>query len=354
MLKRIKKQFRSTLLGFLYLRYKRFRKQSLVDFINRRFDSSASDQNALKRSMFLCYLFGGVRYSDYYCMRFEEKTLKEKMRFVPRAAELNLYAQVNDYKYLQLLEDKGECYELFKQYYHRDLVKVSLDDIANGMADGIVQPFLERHRAFIIKPLNLYCGLGIKTMDSGAPGFDLHRLYVEYPKGFVLEELISQSEELSALHSNSVNTVRLVTVNYGDCIEVKWPFLRVGRGDAIVDNAGAGGIICAVDDMGKVIAAADESRHVFMEHPESKVPLVGFELPKWVELCELTKEMASKCPDCHIMGWDMAYTEKGWVVVECNYGPNLVMQFATNKGVRDDFVAVRKRLKAKRYGKFCM
>ena len=53
-------------------------------------------------------------------------------------------------------------------------------------------------------------------------------------------------------------------------------------------------------------------------------------------------------PDCRIMGWDMALTDKGWVVVECNYGPELLIQWASGRGVRDEFEVIKERLHAKK------
>lgn len=320
--------------------------KELNDFVQRYY-AHYKNKSAIKRKMFFYYFFGGVRHSDFYMFRFEEKSLKENMKFVPRSAELNLVRQVNAKKYRILLEDKSECYNLFKKYYKRDLIKVTKEDIQRERANEIISKFAEAHGKFMIKPVNLYCGIGIQILNSSILS-DQRTLVDSYKDGFVLEELIIQHEIMAALHPLSVNTVRIVTVNYGDSIEVKWPFMRVGRGDAVVDNAGAGGIMIAISDDGKTLAAADEDRHTFRVHPETSISLIGFEIPKWEELCNLTKEMAASCPDCHIMGWDMAYTEKEeWVVVECNYCPNLVSQFALDRGFKDEFVRMRKRLKAR-------
>lgn len=349
----IKKLLKGNILYFIYKRLQTYDGRALDSFIKKNYANRVSNYRRLKMSMFAWSVFRGVRYSDYYLFRFEEKNLTEKWKFVPRSEEMNLYVQVNAKKYVRLLEDKGECYQLFKRYYHRDLVKISKEDIEKERFEIIVSDFAKKHSKFILKPLNLYCGIGIRVVDISSPSFSIPDLAKDNPGGFVLEELISQGKAMASLHENSVNTVRIVSVNMGDTIEIKWPFLRVGRGNAVVDNAGAGGIFVAIDRQGKTFAAADEARNAYIEHPESKKSLIGFEIPKWYELCQLTKDMASTCPDCHIMGWDMAYTEKdGWVVVECNYGPNLVSQFATNVGVRDEFEYVRKKLGAKRYVRY--
>ena len=97
-----------------------------------------------------------------------------------------------------------------------------------------------------------------------------------------------------------------------------------------------------------MVLSIDEMGRTFLEHPDTKVPLSGFKVPFWDELCELTKKLARMCPDCHIMGWDMALTDSGWVMVECNYGPNNVYQYAIG-GMRKEFRTIRKKLDAKKY-----
>lgn len=242
---------------------------------------------------------------------------------------------------------------LFQKYYHRHLVKVSKKDILNGNAIVSFSEFAEQHGRFMIKPIDLYCGYGIQILEKPLTILDIKQIIQNYQNGFVLDELINQNKIMSKLHHNSVNTVRIVTVNYGDTIEIKWPFMRIGVGESVVDNAGAGGIIVAIDKSGRTYAAGDEKRNSYSVHPETKAHIIGFEIPKWKELCTLCKEMAAICPDCHIMGWDMAFTNNNeWVVVECNYGPNLVSQFATGVGIKQEFVKMRKKLGVKLFGSF--
>ena len=330
----------------IYARSKMEYYESAKDFIRTHYDIESVDEKRIEKSMKRCFMYGGVHYSEYWKMRFDELSFREKLRFVPRIAEMNLYWQVNPKrKYGPLLENKGKCYDLFGNYYNRDLVCVLKSDIIQGLAKEKVLSFIGKHNRFIVKPLNGACGRGVRIFDSS---IDYNELVSSYSRGFVMEELINQNEKMANLHPNSVNTVRIITVNYGDEIEVKWPFLRVGRGDSIVDNAGQGGVFMAIDvRSGLTFAAGDESRHAYVVHPDTNVSLIGFQIPQWNKLCEIVKEMARICPDCHIMGWDMAFSDQGWVVVECNYGPNLVYQYIT-RGVAKEFKKVQKKLHAKK------
>ena len=205
---------------------------------------------------------------------------------------------------------------------------------------------------FIIKPLNSAGGKGVRLMKFEPADGIIDEICNDYVNGFVIEERIVQRNELTVFHEESINTVRVQTFTIGDHVEIKWPVLRVGRGGSIVDNACRGGVIIGIDvDSGVTFGpGVDESGQQYSSHPDTQVPLSGYQVPCWDNLCKMLKEMAMLCPDCHTIGWDMALSEKGWVVVEGNYGPEILFQYVAREGIYEDFLRIRKRLHAKRFG----
>lgn len=341
----VKQFLKQTPFCLWYKRNKRFDKSVLENFIKEKYGEDCLNKqfiNDMKNE----FIFHGVKYSEYFKKRFEEKTYKQRRYFVPRCEELALYYQVNAReKYVSLLENKMNCYNFFRKYYNREVVEYKTVNDREKVLD-----FIDNHKTFIVKPLGLSGGRGIKVYDLSEERIDVDSLISLYVKGFVLEELIKQIEGMAVLHKGSVNCVRINTINFGNKVEVKWPCLKSGRGKSVVDNGCAGGIIAAIDvETGKTFAAADERRNKYKVHPDSNISLIDFEIPKWDNLCCMVKEMASLCPDCHIMGWDMALTSDGWVVVECNYGPNLIYQYVAESNFREEFSAIRKRLGARKF-----
>lgn len=150
---------------------------------------------------------------------------------------------------------------------------------------------------------------------------------------------------MASLHPKSLNTVRIPTIRYDDRVEIIHPFLRMGRGDAVVDNAGAGGIMGNVDvTTGVVYAASDELGRAYTQHPDTGVELIGFVIPQWKEAVEQVKEMAMVLPSVRYVGWDMALTKSGWVMIEGNDKGQFIFQVADRKGFRDEFEKIRKEL----------
>ena len=342
---------------YLYYRWRKsYSSKRLDEFIQNNFTVEDGDMQTIKKVMRRYWIWRGVHHSDFHEMSLDKKCESERRLFVPRWEEVDLYFQVNDQKYINILVNKWNCFNFFKEFYKRQVVLVSKEDVRKKDINNDVVDFIKTHDKFIIKPLSLHGGKGFRMIDKGIKSADAESLLLEYlelpeySKGFLLEELIIQDSRMAELHPESVNTIRISTINLGKTIETKWPVLRMGKGDSVVDNAAAGGIVAAIDETtGTIISAADEQRgSSYTIHPDTHKPLIGFQIPCWNELRETIKTMASMSPDCRIMGWDMALTDKGWVVVECNYGPELLIQWASGRGVRDEFEVIKERLHAKK------
>ena len=342
---------------YLYYHWRKSYSSKVLDeFIQNNFTAEDGDFQLIKKTMRRYWIWRGVHHSDFHEMSLDKMNESERKLFVPRWEEVDLYFQVNNQRYIDLLVNKWNCYNLLKDFFKRQVVLFSKEDVKKKNINTDVMNFMKTHDKFIIKPLSLHGGKGFRVVDSRKESTDVESLlngYLnlpEYSKGFLLEELIVQDSRLAEFHPESVNTIRISTVNFGNTIETKWPVLRMGRGDSVVDNAAAGGIVAAIDEKkGTIICAGDEQRgSSYTIHPDTHKPLIGFQIPCWDELRETIKSMASMCPDCHIMGWDMALTDKGWVVVECNYGPELLIQWALGRGVRDEFEVIRDKLHAKK------
>ena len=165
----------------------------------------------------------------------------------------------------------------------------------------------------------------------------------------MIEELIIQSSTLADFHPNSVNTLRIPTFRFNDNETLIFhPFLRIGQKGNIVDNAGAGGIMGLVDiKTGCVFAASDERCNCYTKHPDTNLDIVGFRIPMWEEALVFVKKLADVIPNVRYVGWDIALTEKGWVLIEGNEKGQFLWQIPTKEGFRDEFEAICKQANVK-------
>lgn len=75
---------------------------------------------------------------------------------------------------------------------------------------------------------------------------DLSRILDEYHGNLVCQDIIRQSADLSRLHPESVNSLRIISLFINGELSICVVDIRIGQGDSITDNAGAGGMMVGI------------------------------------------------------------------------------------------------------------
>lgn len=193
------------------------------------------------------------------------------------------------------------------------------------------------HERVCFKPVEGYGGFGFASYQITSEGENISLLRrkgeaaisveewwlteTHYPDGFVIESYLEQHPEMSALNESSVNTIRIWVVLEGSRWKTLGAYLRIGRRGSQVDNNSSGGIACQVDiETGKIREAFDPARpaYTLLSHPDSSVPLVGFQIPFWREATDIAGEALAAFPQMRLAGLDIAITPTGPSVIELN------------------------------------
>jgi hypothetical protein len=148
----------------------------------------------------------------------------------------------------------------------------------------------------------------------------------ESGEGLIIEEYLNQHPDLAALSHASVNSVRLWVV-LDDRGEARFPlaFLRMGRGNSLVDNRSRGGLVAPVDVNTGIVSVAYDgypSRAEFHVHPDTRARIVGRQLPDWPEALALAEHAVRVFPGIRFAGVDIAFADTGPVVLELNVEPD--------------------------------
>lgn len=240
------------------------------------------------------------------------------------------YDKLNKKENTVLFDDKSKTYELFKKYYHRDILVVSSIKQEREFCD-----FVQHYSELIVKPIGSSGGKGVKLFNKDE---SLIELFKDYKEGFILEPKLINEQSFAEFHKNSLNTVRIGTVRLDNRTEIPFAFVRIGQNGSCIDNARAGGIMGLIDvDTGVVIAASDEKNNHYIFHPNSGKQILGFKIPQWDEAKALVKELAKVVPDNRYTGWDVALTNDGWVMVEANCKGQFVSQMPLKTGLKPQF-----------------
>lgn len=182
------------------------------------------------------------------------------------------------------------------------------------------------------------CGGALRV--DGAPA-SLERLAAMLGAPAVLQVPIVQHAAMAALHPGSVNTLRVITVRDGrEPRPFSRPLLRAGFGGSLVDNGNAGGLQAFVDPAtGRVTGDAIMLRGgTLARHPDTGVPFDGFAIPHFARAVELAVRLHRDLPGLHSVGWDLAITAGGPVVVEGNDNWAAGLRIGLEPGFREEFV----------------
>lgn len=276
----------------------------------------------------------GCFFSEYFLFEFKNKSHEERESYITHDLRHEYLKYLNG-DFYESLTDKFATYEKYKEFYKREMV--SIDE--NGYKS--FESFCKKHKKVVKKLNDSSLGKGLEIIDTTK--YDLKKLFddlIDENNTFILEELIVQGKEMKALHPESVNTLRVIPLILDDgSVVIHRPFLKVGQGDSIVDNGGAGGILSCIDaKTGKVCTDGyDELLNRYASHPNTKIKFNGFQIPDWDGVVKLATDLAHVNLEGRYIGWDLAYSDKGWVVVEGNGKTMFVgQQMPSKEGIRKE------------------
>jgi len=160
-----------------------------------------------------------------------------------------------------------------------------------------------------------------------------------FSKAFIFQELILQHEVLKQINYSSINTLRIVTYkNKKNEVEILSGLIRVGRKGTIVDNAHAGGIAIPFNkETGKLCAEGlqliDNGGGIFYKHPDTGIVFDKLQIPHYIEVKKIVTKASSlfKFP---FLGWDVALTPDGPIIIEANHDFHLLFSDRMEKGLK--------------------
>lgn len=206
-------------------------------------------------------------------------------------------------------------------YYYADGKAITKDEaieICKDLGDVIIKPSL-MGRGVGVRRVHIENG----TVDGGKQS--LGELFDEYREDFLIQKLIHQHPQMSALNSSSINTIRVVSYRSGMEIKAVYTVIRIGREGMIIDNESAGGISVIIKPdgtLGKYAYGAPGIDKV--EYTDTGIRFEGYKVPSFDKAIELVKFSHLQLPYFNLIGWDIAIEEDGSpIMIELNLNPDL-------------------------------
>jgi len=149
----------------------------------------------------------------------------------------------------------------------------------------------------------------------------------EHP--LILQPRVANHSELQPLSGKGLSTVRVVTLRDTDgAIAAALACFRMPVGSLVADNFASGGLACrvALEDGRLGLAVFKSDTRALAAHPDSDAIVAGRVLPHWSAVKQLAVAAHEEFKSLPSIGWDIAITESGPVIVEGNseWGANVV------------------------------
>ena len=204
----------------------------------------------------------------------------------------------------------------------------------------IIAKLLEHHKVIFIKNVTGLGGDGVFKFKLETL-IDLSVLNLEHD--YMIDKGLEQHHDLNLINPYCINTLRVITLNDKGDIRIPNSILRMGVNKAHVDNATFGGIFLNYDlsdnklyEIAKRFAA--QGGKSFYRHPDTDFLFKDQSLPYPDKVIELVLQAAQVFPDRSVIGWDVAFTSEGPVIIEGNSNPCPLLTQVSLKGFRNNAI----------------
>ncbi|MDN8549859.1 sugar-transfer associated ATP-grasp domain-containing protein [Microbacterium sp. NM3R9] len=273
--------------------------------------------------------FRGVGFQDYVDYDFAMLTSAERSTYMTSPVSHRLALQFDDPAYRHLFHDKVAFNRTFDEHLQRDWMVV-----APGNATEL-RRFAERHGTIVTKEPLGRAGLGVHRYHATevTDWSRFHRGLLERGETLV-EEVIRQHDDLAALCAGTVNTTRVTTYFDGQRTHVLAMAQKFGRG-AVSDQNAFGGFYAMLDESGRATGDGyDSNDRVYEAHPDSGIRIADFRLPMLDDVVAFVDRLARVVPQVRYVGWDIAVSPTGPVLVEGNWAAGVYENKPSATGIR--------------------
>lgn len=296
--------------------------------------------------------------TDYYRLKFYQgsRSWQQKERYVGEGGSIYWPFAGNKFKFASMLTDKYIQKGLLRGFGlpTPDLLAVVGKNYEIATRGELVA-FLEKtEKEMVIKPASNSAGQGILVIRkrdgriySGGTETDIDSIWLHMEKyldrGLLIEERVENVAELRQLNPSSLNTYRVVTIRTrdGNC-HIAAVALKFGSKGSVVDNGSARGIQINYDPEGEFLAAYDYASNTLIDvHPDTGVSLNQIDPVGLSEISELAINASEKFSFHDTVGWDIAVTTRGAVIIEGNLTYELLSLQAGTSGLISDELAMQ-------------
>lgn len=272
----------------------------------------------------------GVKPKKYWYQMYCDGRGAFDPRYIPDTMwDTTIFPYFNNLMWGRAYADKCAYDRLFPNLRRpRTIMKNSCGRFYDGNQNIItreraIQLCLENER-FIVKFTTFSSGgKNIRVYETGEVNEDsVKEMFDYYHINFIVQELVDQHEDLAKIHTSSLNTLRVMSFFFKGEVHILSAQLRMGSGNARVDNYSSGGYACNVNSDGRLSERAVSKAEGWATKHPCGLEFKDIVVPEYNKVIETIKQEHPKLPHLNIIGWDFAVGKDGEpVFIEMNVFP---------------------------------
>jgi len=203
------------------------------------------------------------------------------------------------------------------------------------------------------------CGETWHFSDEASSASDIYRYLssnLDSKRGWIVQPKIQPHSEIAKITSKQgLATIRMNTCLVAGETQVAFAVLRIPVGRNITDNFGhgaSGNLVAPIDlktgRLGKCRGSKSKEWPFIVDvhsHPDTGQKFEDFQIPRWDDVLDLIDRGQKSLPNLKTLGWDIAVTGAGPIIVETNttYDVDLI-QVAHQQGVEPQLRRIFSRI----------
>lgn len=223
-----------------------------------------------------------------------------------------------DRRYISILMNKYIFSKVFSDFYGRKCL------ITRDVSEALLREMAGESGKVVFKPNCKGQGKGVRVLPAGSE--EELRSAMDFIRGEengIVEEYICQHETLSRLNPGAVSIVRFYSVCPPSGSWLFAPVLTAALSKEI--SNGCQDAVTAMIDIrtGAVITDAVDQNKVeeYAAHPATGTAFKGLQIPFWEETLQMMRRAVPLASKISNIGWDVAITENGPLIIEANTIP---------------------------------
>lgn len=221
-----------------------------------------------------------------------------------------------------------------------------------------LQSLLNKEGRFILKHITMEAGEGIRDLEItdralliDGKSADLSQLSALLKPGiWLLQSFLQSHEAIRKVNSSALNTTRIVTMLDGGEPKYLAGFQAFAVNGESTDSWGKGSICVGIDIESECLLEygfynlSIKDKSITEKHPDTGMIFRDYHIPHLKAAAELCIKAHKLLYFNFIVGWDVAITDEGPVIIEANEKPGMNVVQCFDGGLRNRIMSAAKQI----------